>query len=63
MIALASGTPGVGTNGRDAEVQMTMEIAESPQTQALSMQLIDGTSHRTVVVESVSLCDRAFLGM
>jgi phosphoserine phosphatase RsbU/P len=28
-----------------------MDTAESPQTQSLSMQLVDGTSHRTVMID------------
>jgi phosphoserine phosphatase RsbU/P len=33
------------------EVQVTVDAAESPQTQALSMQLIDGSSRRPIIVD------------
>src|ERR1019366_8610959 len=37
-------------NGCDTEVEVEVDMTESPQTQALSMQLVDGSSRRTVVI-------------
>jgi serine phosphatase RsbU (regulator of sigma subunit)/pSer/pThr/pTyr-binding forkhead associated (FHA) protein len=40
-----------GVKLADAEVQGAMDSTESPQTRALSMQLIDGASRRTILIE------------
>ncbi len=37
-------------NGCDTEVQVEVDMTESLQTQAVSMQLVDGSSRRTVVI-------------